>query len=252
MLTVTAMGKKTEAVKAVPKFIADRVPGLLLTSVVAIAADAASARSAGLSPLLWASLGGIGVGTLLRSAGASANDFNKLTDPGVGFAKARLLRAGIILYGAKLTVAKIMGIGAAGLLADLYSVISTLTLGFALGRALGMKDTLTALISTGSGICGCSAVAATQPIINAEAHEVAAAVGTVVLCGTSAMFIYPLLFKMVPFLAADPNLMGIYTGSTVHELAGVVAAGNAMGPEVASVAVVTKLVSETFELIVCP
>ena len=84
-------------------------------------------------------------------------------------------------------------------------------------------------------------MAATQPIINAEAHEVAAAVGVVVLCGTLAMFIYPYLYQTVPFLASDPRLMGIYTGSTVHELAGVVAAGNAMGAEVVSRSVITKL-----------
>ena len=48
---------------------------------------------------------------------------------------------------------------------------------------------------------GCSAVAATQPIINAEAHEVACAVGVVVLCGTLAMFIYPALHAAVPALA---------------------------------------------------
>ena len=143
--------------------------------------------------------------------------------------------------GAKITFAKILGIGAAGLLTDLYSVASTLVLGFALGRALGLSEALVTLIATGSAICGCSAVAATQPIINAEAHEVAAAVGVVVLCGTSAMFLYPYLFSTVPVLAASPRLMGIYTGSTVHELAGVVAAGNAMGAEVASTAVITKL-----------
>ena len=84
-------------------------------------------------------------------------------------------------------------------------------------------------------------MAATQPIINAEAHEVACAVGVVVLCGTLAMFIYPFLFGAVASLAASPRLMGIYTGATVHELAGVVAAGNAMGAEVANTAIITKL-----------
>ena len=55
------------------------------------------------------------------------------------------------------------------------------------------------------------------------------------------MFLYPFLFKALPFLAASPKLMGIYTGSTIHEIAGVVAAGNAMGSDVAFTAVVTKL-----------
>ena len=139
------------------------------------------------------------------------------------------------------TFSKILGIGLPGLLTDLYSVSSTLILGFVLGKALGLSEALTTLIATGSAICGCSAVAATQPIINAEAHEVAAAVGVVVLCGTSAMFLYPFLYQTVPALAADPRLMGIFTGSTVHELAGVVAAGNSMGAEVASTSVITKL-----------
>ena len=132
------------------------------------------------------------------------------TEMGMAFAKRRLLRAGIILYGAKITFAKILGIGLPGLLTDLYVVSSTLLLGFGLGRLLGLSEALTTLISTGSGthrgaptrdwvqpetgsrldlpclalltyplwwpclpaICGCSAVAATQPIINAEAHEV--------------------------------------------------------------------------------
>ena len=55
------------------------------------------------------------------------------------------------------------------------------------------------------------------------------------------MFLYPYLYGAVPALAANPKLMGIYTGSTVHELAGVVAAGNAMGSEVASTAAIAKL-----------
>ena len=163
------------------------------------------------------------------------------TNVGMAFAKKRLLRAGIILYGAKVTFGAILGIGLPGLLTDLYSVTTTLALGFAIGKGLGLSSALVTLISTGSAICGCSAVAATQPIINAEAHEVAAAVGVVVLCGTTAMFLYPYLFQVVPALAANTRLMGIYTGATVHELAGVVAAGKTMGPAVAEVSIITKL-----------
>jgi len=229
-------------------FVCSRTPGLLLTAAIAMAAEALSKQTAGLSPLLWASLGGIAVGTSLRAftstagSAATGTQVQRWVEPGVVFAKQRLLRLGIILYGTKLTVAKIAGVGAAGLMADAYSVGSTLGLGLLLGKWLQMDAKLTVLISTGSAICGCSAVAATQPIVQAEPHQVAAAVGTVVLCGTAAMFIYPWLYAAIPWLAADPKLMGLYTGSTVHELAGVVAASNAMGPDVAAVAVVTKLV----------
>merc|ERR1719487_1658226 len=163
--------------------------------------------------------------------------------PGVKFAKAKLLRLGIVLYGAKLTLQQILAIGLPGLLADTFTVVSTLYIGVKVGVGmLKLERPLAALISMGAAICGCSAVVATQPVVEGESHEVAAAVGTVVLCGTVAMFLYPYLWQAVPMLADNPRLMGIFTGATVHEIAGVVAAGNAMGPEVATTAIVTKLV----------
>ena len=109
-------------------------------------------------------------------------------------------------------------------------------------RLLHLEFPITALISSGAAICGCSAVAATQGVVEGKPHEVAAAIGTVVLIGTLAMFLYPLLWKLVPMLSGDPRLMGIFTGSTMHEVAGVVAVGSACSSEVATTALVTKLV----------
>jgi uncharacterized integral membrane protein (TIGR00698 family) len=162
---------------------------------------------------------------------------------GIKFSKARLLRLGIILYGFKITLQQIAGIGLAGLATDVVMVASTLTMGIVLGtKWLGLSQSMSTLIGSGAAICGCSAVLATQPVVGkCESHEVSAAVGTVVLGGTLSMFLYPFLFKALPILAASPKLMGIYSGSTIHEIAGVVAAGNAMGGDVAFTAVVTKL-----------
>jgi len=215
-----AMSEAARSPAAAAGFVRDRAVGLALAGSIGFAGEClAKSVSVSLSPLLYATAIGIAIGNVLRIFDPSLTRLAPAA-AGMTFAKKRLLRAGIILYGAKITFAKILGIGLPGLLADLYVVTSTLALGFALGHILGLSKALTTLISTGSAICGCSAVAATQPIINAEAHEVAAAIGVVVLCGTSAMFLYPALFKAVPALAADPRLMGIYTGSTVHELAG--------------------------------
>jgi uncharacterized integral membrane protein (TIGR00698 family) len=238
----TLMAETAEAgPAALVGFAHDRATGLAVAGTLGFVAEkTAGCMPISLSPLLYATAFGIAIGNGLRVIDPEMKAM-KPTEVGLSFAKRRLLRAGIILYGAKVTFAKILGIGLPGLLTDLYVVSSTLLAGFALGRALGLSEALVTLIATGSAICGCSAVAATQPIINAEAHEVAAAVGVVVLCGTLAMFIYPALHSVVPALAASTRLTGIYTGATVHELAGVVAAGNAMGPEVASTAVVTKL-----------
>ena len=236
-----AASNEAEPVASMLGFVKDRAAGLALAGSLGFLGEhVAKIVPISLSPLLYATAFGIVLGNGLRLFDPEMSRM-KPAQTGMIFAKKRLLRAGIILYGAKVTFAKILEIGVAGLLTDLYAVISTLALGLGLGRALGLSEGLTTLIATGSAICGCSAVAATQPIIDAEAHEVAAAVGVVVLCGTSAMFLYPFLHARVPALAASPQLMGIFTGATVHELAGVVAAGNAMGAEIASTSVVTKV-----------
>ena len=239
---VTAAEEEVEnSPAALAGFFKDRAAGLAVAGTIGFAAEATAKRvPISLSPLLYATAFGIAIGNTLRLFDPEMKAMAP-TNVGMAFAKRRMLRAGIILYGAKVTFGKILGIGLAGLLTDLYVVSSTLLIGFGLGNLLGLSAALTTLISTGSAICGCSAVAATQPIIQAEAHEVAAAVGVVVLCGTAAMFLYPFFYSVVPALAASPRLMGIYTGGTVHELAGVVAAGNSMGAEVASTSVITKL-----------
>lgn len=217
-------------------FVAERLPGVLLTGAISVAATVLAKRcfSGALPPLLWSAVLGIAYGNVVGATGS-------LT-AGVSFSKARLLRLGIILYGFKLSAQQIVGIGAAGLLLDLFVMTSTGTLGYLIGtRVLGMSTEPTLLITTGASICGCSAVLAAQPVVKAAPHEVSAAIGTVVLCGTVSMFMYPAMYSLVPSLSASPHFMGVYTGATVHELAGVVAAGNAMGAEIAATAVVTKL-----------
>mmetsp|Transcript_15806 Transcript_15806/g.23268 ORF Transcript_15806/g.23268 Transcript_15806/m.23268 type:complete len:429 (-) Transcript_15806:400-1686(-) len=221
------------------EFCSDRAPGVALSVALAHLSLSMAKTSMGVhvSPLLWATIFGMTYGNLLHSPEAK-----KSLAAGVKFSKGRLLRFGIILYGFKITLQQIAGIGIAGLMTDVFMVVSTLALGMNLGTKLLKLDRATStLISSGAAICGCSAVLATQPVVGGESHEVSAAVGTVVLGGTLSMFLYPLLYKAIPFLANSPKLMGIYTGSTIHEIAGVVAAGNAMGGDIAFTAVVTKL-----------
>lgn len=222
------------------QFCTARAPGVALCIALAQISQAMAKTSCGahVSPLLWATILGMGYGNLVYTPKAKQS-----LSTGIKFTKARLLRLGIILYGFKITLQQIAGIGLAGLATDVVIVGSTLTMGIVLGtKWLGLSESMSTLIASGAAICGCSAVLATQPVVGkCESHEVSAAVGTVVLGGTLSMFLYPFLFKSLPYLAASPKLMGIYTGSTIHEIAGVVAAGNAMGGDVAFTAVVTKL-----------
>ena len=71
------------------------------------------------------------------------------------------------------------------------------------------------LVSAGSGICGAAAVLATDRVIESESHKASIAVATVVVFGTVAMFVYPLLYPLTGFTERQ---FGIYTGATVHEV----------------------------------
>lgn len=218
---------------------AQLLPGLLLSSAVAGAGlwlDAEGWLSSfGLSSLTLAIVLGILVGNTFYARLAPT------AQPGVTFSKGTLLRLGIILYGLRLTIQQILGVGLGGLLADLLMLSSTFFLAFWLGTRWLKLDAQTAvLIGAGSSICGAAAVMATEPIVKAQAEKVAVAVATVVIFGTIGIFLYPQMnaWHWWPFSGFH---FGVYIGSTVHEVAQVVAAGRAISPQVADAAVTVKL-----------
>jgi uncharacterized integral membrane protein (TIGR00698 family) len=158
---------------------------------------------------------------------------------GVDFAKATLLRLGIILYGFRITFQEIGNIGWAGVLIDVLVICATFTLAVQLGtRVFGLDRQTAMLIGAGSSICGAAAVMATEPVVRGQAHKVSVAVATVVIFGTLGMFVYPLLF---PYLHLSETAYGLYAGSTIHEVAQVVVAGRAVSEAAASAAVIEKM-----------
>lgn len=160
-------------------------------------------------------------------------------DTGVDFSKNILLRAGIILFGFRITFQDIAQIGWVGALIAALMVGCTFVLAVQLGTKVFRLDKQTAmLIGAGSAICGAAAVMAAEPVVRGQAHKVTVAVATVVIFGTLAMFAYPLLY---PHLGLSEHAFGIYAGSTIHEVAQVVAAGDAVGETAASTAVIEKM-----------
>ncbi|MDI4716214.1 YeiH family putative sulfate export transporter, partial [Salmonella enterica subsp. enterica serovar Lubbock] len=118
---------------------------------------------------------------------------------------------------------------------------STFMLACFLGqKVFGLDRHTSWLIGAGSSICGAAAVLATEPVVKAEASKVTVAVATVVIFGTIAIFLYP---AMYPLLAHwfSPETYGIYIGSTMHEVAQVVAAGHAVSPDAENAAVIAKM-----------
>lgn len=195
-------------------------------------------RIVGLSSLTLAILIGMVLGNTVYP------NLAKRLSVGVAFAKGQILRLAIMFYGFKLTLTQVSSVGLSAVMSDALVLTSTFLLTYWIGtRWLKVDKQTTLLIGSGASICGAAAVIAAEPVIKAEAHKVTIAVATVVVFGTVAMLLYPFLYHLgwlQPWLNAQQY--GIYTGSTIHEVAQVVVAGNAVSPEVGDTAVVTKMI----------
>lgn len=146
---------------------------------------------------------------------------------GIIFCSKQVLRTGIVLFGFKITLTDVLAVGMPAIVTDVVIVCMTLFFGVLIGKWLKMDSQTALLTSVGSSICGAAAVLGAEPVVKAEPHKTAIAVSTVVIFGTLAMFLYPALHRAGVF-DMDARQMGIYTGATLHEVAHVYGAGEAM------------------------
>ena len=192
-------------------------------------------KNLSLSPLI------VGIILGMLYANSLRNRLPETWVPGIKFCSKQVLRAGIVLYGFRLTFQSVIAIGASAILIDVIIVTCTILLGILVGKLLKMDNDLALLTATGSAICGAAAVLGAEPVVKSEPHKTAVAVSTVVIFGTLSMFIYPILYRAGVF-DLTPEQMGLYTGSTLHEVAHVVGAGNAMGKEISDSAIIVKMI----------
>ncbi len=213
--------------------------GILLIALFACAAfyigDAQILKDISLSPMI------IGIILGMLYANSLRNHLPETWVPGIQFCSKKILRLGIILYGFRLTLQDIAAVGTAGILVDAIVVAVTILGGVMVGKWMKMDRDLTLLTSIGSGICGAAAVLGAESTIQTKPYKTAVAVATVVIFGTISMCLYPIAYR-TGLLDLDPQLMGIYSGSTLHEVAHAVGAGNAMGGEIANVAIIVKMI----------
>lgn len=205
-------------------------PGLLLCAGGAALAVLVNRAVPTLSALLVAILLGVAVTNLVTPP--------PRFQPGIECSARRLLRIGIVLLGLQLVLGDIARLGLGMVAVIITVVVGGITGSLALGRALGMARSQCLLIASGFSICGAAAVAGVNSVVDADDDEVATAIALVVLYGTLMIPIVPLLTRLFG-LGVQPS--GLWAGASIHEVAQVVAAGAALGPEALTVAVVVKL-----------
>ncbi|RBQ32058.1 YeiH family putative sulfate export transporter [Arcobacter sp. FW59] len=196
-------------------------------------------KELGISPLI------IGIILGIIYANSLKKRFN-FFQRGINFSTKYILRLGIILYGFRLTFQNLVEVGFSGVFVALCIVFFTFIFGYIIGtKVLRMDKELTILCSAGSSICGAAAVLATQSVLKNEAYKSAVAVSFVVIFGTIGMFLYPFMDKLGIFGFTN-NEIGIFLGATLHEVAHVVGASNALGEIVSNSAIIEKMIRVIF------
>jgi uncharacterized integral membrane protein (TIGR00698 family) len=208
------------------------VPGLIAASLIAVLAF--FLRSLPLlsviSPTMLAMLIGI---TLNNVAGQPS-----WMKDGILFSQRRLLRLAIVLLGLQLTFAEVVTLGATGVVILAATLASTFVFTVHAARFLRVEEKLAKLIAAGTSVCGASAVVAANAVVGAKEEDVTYAVACVTIFGTIAMFLFPFLPELLHLNARE---YGLWTGSSVHEVAQVVAASFQQGKVAGEMGTIAKL-----------
>tara|TARA_B110000027_G_scaffold121412_1_gene135557 strand:+ start:60 stop:1136 length:1077 start_codon:yes stop_codon:yes gene_type:complete len=174
---------------------------------------------------------------------------------GLDFTQKYILKLGIICLGIQLKPFEFLKFGTVAIPLILVCIISVLVIIKLLIKKLKISTKMAYLISIGSTVCGTTAIIATAPVIKANKGEVAYAIANMTLFGIISMLIYPYFANI--YFDGDPLFVGLFLGTAIHETSQVAAAGliydqQFNSPEVLNISTVTKLIRNTFLIIMIP
>jgi len=174
---------------------------------------------------------------------------------GLDFTKEYILKFGIICLGIQLKPFEFLEFGKIAIPLIIVCIISVLIVIKLLIKKLKIPTRMAYLISIGSTVCGTTAIMATAPVIKANKNEVSYAIANITLFGILSMLIYPYFANI--YFDGQPLLIGLFLGTSIHETSQVAAAGliydqQFNSPETLNIATVTKLIRNTFLVIMIP
>ncbi len=152
---------------------------------------------------------------------------------------SRILQASVVLLGFGMNLSEVLTASRDGFLLTLISVCSVMALGLLLGKLFKVDKNTSLLISSGTAICGGSAIAAVAPIINSKSHQSTFALVVVFVLNAAALFIFPVVGQ---FLGLGQELFGNWAAIAIHDTSSVVGAGAIYGEEALQVATTVKLI----------
>jgi len=174
---------------------------------------------------------------------------------GLDFTQQYILKLGIIFLGIRLSFADFIKFGSVAIPLVIFCILGVLILIKLLIKKVPISSKMSYLIAIGTSVCGATAIVATAPVINAKKTEVAYAIANITLFGVIAMLVYPYFAEW--YFDNNALEVGLFLGTSIHETSQVAAAGliydqQFNNPETLDVATVTKLIRNTFLVILIP
>ena len=174
---------------------------------------------------------------------------------GLDFTQQYILKLGIIFLGIRLSFTDFIKFGSIAIPLIIVCILGVLILIKLLIKKVPISSKMSYLIAIGTSVCGATAIVATAPVINAKKSEVAYAIANITLFGVIAMLIYPYFAEW--YFDNEALNAGLFLGTSIHETSQVAAAGliydqQFNSPETLNVATVTKLIRNTFLVILIP
>ena len=174
---------------------------------------------------------------------------------GLDFTREYILKLGIICLGIQLKPFEFLEFGKIAIPLIVICIISVLIVIKLLIIKFKIPTRMAYLISIGSTVCGTTAIMATAPVIKANKSEVSYAIANITLFGILSMLLYPYFANY--YFEGNSLFAGLFLGTSIHETSQVAAAGliydqQFNSPETLNIATVTKLIRNTFLIIMIP
>jgi uncharacterized integral membrane protein (TIGR00698 family) len=150
----------------------------------------------------------------------------------------KLLKVAVVCLGFGINLHEAMQTGKNGFVITFLSISTVMLLGFWLGKRLNINNKTAYLISSGTAICGGSAIAAVGPAIDAKEVDMSVSLVTIFLLNAVALLIFPPLGHL---FGLNEHQFGLWAAISIHDTSSVVGAGAAYGPEALKIATTVKL-----------